>query len=141
LRIFLHDAAEQIKPMRIRAAQVALAQRDAVPVEEFQYLDGNLAPVVEAVPELRGRECGPRRSGRYVDAYVDHLGHRFAREEMVVRHLVDPPQPTEQFQQPTDIGFGHNENARDIANTRRTKSLGTGQKRLDARPQRFVLGC
>ena len=46
--------AEQIETMRIQPAQVALADRQALAVEEFEDLDGDLAAVVQTVAQIRG---------------------------------------------------------------------------------------
>src|SRR5215468_4740505 len=60
----VRGCAEQIEPMPVHAAQIAAAQRDAVPVEEFEDLDSDLAAVVDLVAKLRGRKLAlfPHRS-------------------------------------------------------------------------------
>src|SRR5215475_8728083 len=47
---------KQIDPVLVHAAQIAAAQRDTMAIEEFQYLDRDLAPVVHLVTELRRGE-------------------------------------------------------------------------------------
>src|SRR6185312_14836544 len=59
----LRRPAKQIEPMPVDAPQVAAAQRDAVPVEEFEDLDCDLAAIVEPVAQLRGAELVAFRIG------------------------------------------------------------------------------
>ena len=47
--------AEQKAPLRPDPPGVAPSQRHASPVEKFQDLDRDLAPIVQPVPECRGR--------------------------------------------------------------------------------------
>src|ERR1700730_14241775 len=95
-RIALHRPAEQIEPMLCYAAQIAAAQRDAVTVEEFEYLNSDLTAVLHPIAKLRGGELPVRRAGGQVDDDPDHLGHRRARKEVVVRDLVHLAHASEQ---------------------------------------------
>ncbi|WP_290985982.1 hypothetical protein [Hyphomicrobium sp.] len=52
----MHDVTKQVQPMLVHATQVALAQRHAVAIEELEDLDGDLAAVVQSIPEFRGVE-------------------------------------------------------------------------------------
>lgn len=47
---------EQVEAMLVDASYVTATQSDAMPVEKFQDLDRDLAPVVEAIAELRRTE-------------------------------------------------------------------------------------
>ena len=49
-------APEQIQTMSVDATLIALAQSDAMPIEEVENLDRHLAAIVESVAELRSRK-------------------------------------------------------------------------------------
>src|SRR5208282_4922524 len=88
-RLSIRRAAEQVEPVLVDAAQIAAPQRDAVTVEKFEDLDGDLAAVVEPVAEFGGGELPGRRLGREIGGRFHHLRHGAAKKEMIVGHLVD----------------------------------------------------
>ena len=76
--------------MLVDATQIAAAQGDAVPIEEFQDLDRDLASVVD-----RSRNCAavnwPFGAFAAMSMHdLDHLGDGAAQEEMVLRDFVAP---------------------------------------------------
>ena len=47
--LFIRRAVEQIEPMFVDATQIAAPYRNAMTIEEFEYLDRNLTAIVEPV--------------------------------------------------------------------------------------------
>ena len=91
-------APEKVEAMLVDAPNVTAAQGHAVPVEEFEDLDRNLAPVVDAIAKLRRTELAIGRVCADVDDNVDHFRDSAAQKEMVVRDLVDLSHPAKQLQ-------------------------------------------
>ena len=139
-RLLIRRAAEQVEPVFVDAAQIAAPQRDAVTVEEFEDLDGDLAAVVEPVAEFGGGELPGRRLRRQIGGNFHHLRHGAAKKEMIVGNLVDLAEAAEQLEKPPDVGFISADHAGDVADARRAKALLVGNQRSDAAPQRFLGG-
>ena len=59
--------------MLVDAANITATQGDTMPIEKFQDLDRDLAPIVEAIAELRRTELAIRRVCADVDDDVDHF--------------------------------------------------------------------
>src|ERR1041384_6501129 len=124
--------------MSVHTAQIAAAQGHAVAIEEFENLDRNLAPVVEAVAQLRGDELAFLGVCREVRDDLDHLGDGATQKEMVLRDLVHPAHATEQLEEAPHLAFLHAKQTRDVAHARRTEALGAEQ-RANTAPQFLVL--
>nr|WP_293369313.1 hypothetical protein [Phenylobacterium sp.] len=109
-------------------------------VEEFEDLDGDLAPVFEAVAELRGAEGPAVRTARLLQADGDHLAHRRAQEEMIRRDLVGPAEPTGKLEQPAHVALHAPARVGQVAHPRRAKPLRAAQSRGEQSPGGFVPG-
>ena len=83
------DGPEQIQAVFVDPAQIATPERDAVPIEEIEYLNRDLPAIVHTIAKLRGGEyaawilCCEFRSDR------DHFAHCPAQEKMIMRHFID----------------------------------------------------
>ncbi|HXA37962.1 MAG TPA: hypothetical protein VNW53_03105 [Phenylobacterium sp.] len=124
--------------MRVHSAQIALAQGDAVPVEELENLDGDLAAVVDAVAELRGGEGAALRPAGLLHADRDHLPHGRAQEEVILRDLVRPTQSSRELEQPADVALRAAGRLGEVAHPRRPEPLRPAQARRDQGPGRLV---
>ena len=87
-------------------------KRDAMAVEEFENLDGDLAAVVEPVAKLRRGELAVGAVAATSTMMLDHLRDGAAQEEMVVRDLIDLPHAAEQLQQPAHVALASAEHRR-----------------------------
>jgi hypothetical protein len=50
------DGPEQIQAVFVDPAQIATPERDAVPIEEIEYLNRDLPAIVHTIAKLRGGE-------------------------------------------------------------------------------------
>ncbi|HEX3365762.1 MAG TPA: hypothetical protein VHS75_11950 [Phenylobacterium sp.] len=126
--------------MRVDTSQIALAQRDAVPIEEFEDLDGDLAAVVDAVAELRGGEGPAVRPSGLLKADGDHLPDCRAQEEVILRDLVGPTQSSGEFEQAPDVALLASGRVGQVADPRRPEPLRSAQARRDQGPGRLIAG-
>jgi len=120
--------------MRIDATKIAPTQGDAVAVEELQDLDGDLSPVVNAIPELRRRELSVRSMKSEILDDPDHLGHRAALEEMVMGDLVDVSEAAQKLAEAADHVFRLVQHAGNVPHPGRTEALLAREKRLNRQP-------
>jgi len=118
----------------VHATQITSAQRHTVAVEEFEDLDSDLAAIVEPIAEFGGGELPVRRLGCKIYGNFHHLRHGAAKEEMVVRHLVDFAETAEQLQKPADGSLIHADHVTDVADARRTKALRADNQRFHVEP-------
>ena len=79
--------------MWIGATQISTPDCHAVPVEEVEDLDCNLAPVLYPVTELGGDEGMIRRARGELGDNADHFLHRRAQEEVIMHQLIDAAEP------------------------------------------------
>src|ERR1700682_592457 len=107
--------------MLVEAPQIAAPNGHAVAIEEFENLNRDLAPVVDAVAKLGRGEFTALDFRREVDHHIDHFADRAAQKEMIVRDLVDPADAPGEFQQPPHLRLGYIQNAGDVARPRWTK--------------------
>src|SRR5882757_432785 len=101
----MNQGSKQVQTMPVDAAPVIPFQGDAMAVEEIENLDGNLAPVVNAVAKLRGGEESIFSMSRNICRDCHHFVHRWAQEKVIVRHFIRPSQASGQFEKPADITF------------------------------------
>lgn len=113
----MRRGTEQVQTMLVDPTQVFTIQSDAVTVEEFENLDGDLPAIIEAVAKLRGREDSILGVSCNVNRDAHHFLDGRAQEKMVMRYFVSPSQAPRQFEKPTDIAFRIGCRVRDIANT------------------------
>ena len=107
-------------------------------IKKFEYLDGNLAAVIESVPELRGGKLSIWRLCSEISGNLHHFSHRAPKKEMIMRHLVDLAEAAEQLEQPTDVVFTPVDHADDVAHARRAKALLRRNQRFHVEPQRLL---
>jgi hypothetical protein len=88
---------EKIQPMRIDATKIAATQGDAVAIEELKDLDRYLSPILHLITELCGRELPVGCMLTNFQKNADHLGDGVTQKEMIVRHLIELPEATEQL--------------------------------------------
>jgi hypothetical protein len=124
--------------MLVDAPNVAATQGDAMAVEEFQDLDCDLAPVVDAIAKLTRAELAVSGLCADVDHDLDHFRDSAAQEKMVVRDLVDFSHPAQQLQQPSHVTFASAEHTGHIANPRRTKTVLSPKQRGHFSPEPFI---
>ena len=140
MRIFeRRNRAEEIQPMRIDATKIAAAQGDAMAIEEFEDLDRDLAPVLNAITKLRGRELPVRGLLAKSLNDADHLGDGVAKEEVIVRDLVELPEAAQELAEAADFVLAGTEQTGDVAHTRRAETLVPAQKRSDCPPQLLLM--
>src|SRR6202042_2338877 len=111
----MNRRSEQVQAMRVDAAQIVPVQGEAMAIEELENLDGDLAPVLDAVAKLRGGEDAIFAMSREIDHDGRHFVDRRAQEKMIVRHFIRPSETSGQFEKPTDIAFRIRCRGRDIA--------------------------
>ncbi len=75
-------SGEQVLAGGIDAAQVASPEGEAAPVEILEHLDGDLAPVVQAVAQLRGRLNNGRKVAIQMLEYFDRRGLTLRRGDL-----------------------------------------------------------
>ena len=101
----MNRGSKQVQTMLVDAAQIVPVQGDAVPVEEIENLDRDLAAVVDAVAKLRGGEDSIFSVSRDIGYDGHHFVDRPAQEKMIVRHFIRPSQTPGQFEKPADVAF------------------------------------
>jgi hypothetical protein len=91
--------------MPVDAPQIATPQSDAMPIEEFKNMDGNLASAADTVAKLSSRELPVRlRRCEAVDDF-DNLTQFHAQEEVIVGDLMHFPHAARELQKPPDFRF------------------------------------
>ncbi|AIF47589.1 hypothetical protein HY57_10060 [Dyella japonica A8] len=134
LRGYLSRGGVQVEVARLEPAQGAAIERDALAVEELQYLDGDLSTVVQAVAELRRGEAAVRRERGDIRGDQHHFVHGGAQEEMIVRHFVHQAQPGREGQQVPYALLRACQDASDVAHPWRPEARLASQQRLDGMP-------
>ena len=126
--------------MLVETPQIALPQRNAVAVEEFEDLDRHLAAVGEAVAQLSGGEGASFRVGRHVGRMVTISAGPCRRKKWSCATSSARPIRAASFSSPPDVAFGPLRRLRDVAYARRPEPIGAAEQRRDDAPGRLVLG-
>ena len=136
--LFIRRGVEQIEPVLVHAAQIASPQRHAMAIEEFKNLDGDFATVVEPISKFGGGELPVRGLGCKIYGNFRHFRHGAAKEEMIVRHLVDVAKATEQLEERPEVSLAEAHHGSDVADARRPKALLASNQRFHLEPQHFL---
>src|SRR5580704_8975260 len=134
----MRRGTEQVQTMLVDPTQIFTIQSDAVTVEEFENLDGDLPAIDEAVAKLRCGEDSILGVSRNVNRDAHHLLNGRAQEKMVMRHFVRPSQAPRQFEKLTDIAFRIGGRGRDISHAGRPEPGFATEKGRDDAPGRLV---
>ena len=102
--------------MPVDAPQVTAPQGDAVPVEEFEDVDGYLAPAARTVAKLCGAEL-PIMLCRQTADDLDDLSQRRVKEEVIMRDLMHRADASGELQDLADFRFRPGKLACDIAHS------------------------
>ncbi len=136
----LGRTAKQVEPMFVDAAQVARRNVNAVAIEEFENLDGDLAAVVEPVAKLRGAELRIRRGRAEIDDDVGPFRRplRAGKKWSCAISSALPMRPRSLSKRRTSVSGSVN--IAPISRTaRRAKALAAADQRKDLAPDIFVV--
>ena len=133
-RLLVRWASKCLEPTIVDAAQIAAPQCYAMPIEKFEYLDGDLAAVIESIPECRGGELPIRRFGGDVPRDLYHLGYCAAKKKVIGSHFIDFAHTTEQLAEPAHGTFGPSDRPADVTYPGRAKTLATIEQRSHRTP-------
>ena len=124
----------------IDAAQIASPQRHAMPIEEFENLDGDFAAVVETISECGGGELSVRRLGGKIGGNFRHLGDGAAKKEVILGHFINFAEAAKQLAQPAYLGLAAADHAAHVTHPRRAKAFFAGEQWSYRSPQGFLVG-
>src|SRR5262245_5605852 len=105
--------------MLVDAAQVTAPERDAVAVEKFENLDGDLAAAADTIAKLGGGELAVGSRCREVADDFDHRAQGCAQKIMIVSDFVHPAHPRREFEEPTNFLFRRSEHPGNVAHAGR----------------------
>jgi hypothetical protein len=81
----------------VQLAQVSLAKGDAVPVEELEDLDRDLAPIRKPIAQISGGEASCFRVVAQIESGRQYFKNGLAQKEMIVGDFIRPTDSSGEF--------------------------------------------